>query len=406
MEQQVVRAVGDGRADLGWTGTRIFDTLGVRGFDALTAPMLIDSYALERAVIESDLPARMLPGLKPLGVTGLAVLGGGLRKPIAVGRPLLGPSDWHGRRFGVFRSAGAAAAVRALGARPTNVWGGALQDAVAEHAIDGFEKHYLIWDLVIDPAAARYVTTNVNLWPETTALLANTARLARLDDEQRGWLARAASDAAVRSTSLFADESSAVRRLCGEGARFATASGAQLAALRRALAPAYSRLERNPQTRDLIGRIAGMKAGTLAARPAAIPPGCTRGAPVAPAASGAETTADALDGVYRIRLTDRELTAAGPIAAFSRPSFGGLITLALHRGRFRFRPRTPPECTGRYGFAAGGIVRFRVEPRSFCQGVVTARYRLAGGSLRLHVIASTNPYDAVVWGGKPWRRIA
>jgi TRAP-type C4-dicarboxylate transport system substrate-binding protein len=42
-EQQVVRAVSTGAVDLGWSGTRVFDTLGVNGFQALTAPMLIDS---------------------------------------------------------------------------------------------------------------------------------------------------------------------------------------------------------------------------------------------------------------------------------------------------------------------------------------------------------------------------
>jgi TRAP-type C4-dicarboxylate transport system substrate-binding protein len=48
-EQQVVRDVSTGAVDLGWPGTRVFDTLGVDRFQALTAPMLIDSYALEDA---------------------------------------------------------------------------------------------------------------------------------------------------------------------------------------------------------------------------------------------------------------------------------------------------------------------------------------------------------------------
>ncbi len=48
--------------------------------------MLIDSYALQSAVIASDITGRMLGGLSVIGVTGLAVVGGGLRKPIAVGR--------------------------------------------------------------------------------------------------------------------------------------------------------------------------------------------------------------------------------------------------------------------------------------------------------------------------------
>jgi TRAP-type transport system periplasmic protein len=59
-EQQVVRAVAAGKADLGWAGARVFDTMGVTSFQALQAPMLIDSYALEQAVVASDLPGQML----------------------------------------------------------------------------------------------------------------------------------------------------------------------------------------------------------------------------------------------------------------------------------------------------------------------------------------------------------
>ena len=54
-EQQIVRDVSAGEVDLGWVGTRVFDTIGVENFAALTAPMLIDSYALQDAVIESGI---------------------------------------------------------------------------------------------------------------------------------------------------------------------------------------------------------------------------------------------------------------------------------------------------------------------------------------------------------------
>jgi TRAP-type C4-dicarboxylate transport system substrate-binding protein len=93
-EQQVVRAVATGQVDLGHAaGTRIFDTMGVTSFQALQAPMLIDSYALERAVIEGGIPQEMLQGLDRVGVAGLGVFGGGLSKPIAVEQPLLGSAD-------------------------------------------------------------------------------------------------------------------------------------------------------------------------------------------------------------------------------------------------------------------------------------------------------------------------
>ncbi|HEX9517159.1 MAG TPA: hypothetical protein VF940_13410, partial [Streptosporangiaceae bacterium] len=102
-EAQVVRAVAAGTVDLGWAGSRVFDTMGVPGFRALSAPMLIDSYPLEDAVLRSAMPGRMLAGLGSVHVTGLGVLGDVLRRPVSVRRPLLAPADWRGITFGTYR---------------------------------------------------------------------------------------------------------------------------------------------------------------------------------------------------------------------------------------------------------------------------------------------------------------
>jgi TRAP-type C4-dicarboxylate transport system substrate-binding protein len=99
-EQQVVRAVAAGKADLGWAGARVFDTMGVTSFQALQAPMLIDSYPLERAVVASGLPGQMLQGLNKVGVRGLGVLADGLHKPIAIKHPMLDAPEWRGITFG------------------------------------------------------------------------------------------------------------------------------------------------------------------------------------------------------------------------------------------------------------------------------------------------------------------
>src|SRR5262249_5929330 len=145
VEQQIVHAIAAHRVDLGVVGTRVFDTLGVPDFEALTAPMLIDSYPLGRAVIAGPLPDPMIEGLGKLGVTGLAVLGEGLRKPVAVRRPLLEPSDWHGITFAAYRSRGAAKAIRALGARPSDVIASALDGALLEHRVQGAENDLAVY---------------------------------------------------------------------------------------------------------------------------------------------------------------------------------------------------------------------------------------------------------------------
>src|SRR5919106_6466693 len=84
---------------------------------------------------------------------------------------------------------------------------------------------------------APYVTANVTLWPQMDVLVANPGRLARLTEQQRGWLQQAAQDAAGGVAALADRDARSLKNACRSGARFATASPADLAALRGAFAP-------------------------------------------------------------------------------------------------------------------------------------------------------------------------
>lgn len=272
-EQQVVAAVADGEADLGWTGTRVFDLLDVSAFAPLTAPMLIDGYALQDAVIESDIPASMLQALDPAGVTGIAVIGGGLRKPFAATAPLVDAADWSGVTFQAFPSEGHAASIRALGATPTDVLWGDLDQGVHSGEIRGFEKNLLVARINEQQRLAPYVTTNVNLWPETSAIFANPARMLQLTEEQRGWLIEAGGITAAESSELYDDEAE-LATLCGDGARASEASAAQLDALHAKVAPVLDAL-RAGATGGTLERIEALKAQMPVEPALVIPNGCT-----------------------------------------------------------------------------------------------------------------------------------
>jgi TRAP-type C4-dicarboxylate transport system substrate-binding protein len=156
-EQQVVRAVAAGKADLGWAGARVFDTMGVSSFQALQAPMLIDSYALEQAVVASDLPGQMLQGLTKVGVRGLGVLPDGLRKPIAVKHPLLGVGDWRGITFGTVKSQGQVQALRSLGATPMEIFRRSRNQALKDGTLGGFEMNLQLYEHNVLARPAPYV---------------------------------------------------------------------------------------------------------------------------------------------------------------------------------------------------------------------------------------------------------
>jgi TRAP-type transport system periplasmic protein len=309
-EQQVVRAVAAGKADLGWAGTRAFDTMGITSFQALQAPMLIDSYALEHAVVAGEIPGQMMQGLNKLGVAGFGTIANGLRKPIAVERPVLGLADWRGMAFGAYRSQGQAQAIRALGATPMEVVGPLRDQALDDGKIQGFELSLTFYDHLGLARRAPYVTANVNLWPQVDVLFANPGRLAGLTGQQRGWLQRAAQDAAGRSAALADRDAQSLRNTCQLGARFANASKADLAALRKAFAPVYASLEQDPQTKAFIQQIQALKQSTPAGTPLVIPAGCTGKAPEQPAASTGTAPAG-LNGTYRYVLTKEDAEKAG-----------------------------------------------------------------------------------------------
>lgn len=311
-EQKVIRGVADGTYDLGVVGSRVFDTVGITSFQALDAPMLIDSYALEAAVIEGDIPGRMLSSLDQLQVSGLGLLADGLRKPIGVDKPLLGPNDWRGIDFGVYRSLALSAAVQALGAEPVEIFGSRRDQALEQDLIEGFEMNLLGYRRLNLWRPAPYVTANVNLWPQVFAIVGNPKRLASLNIQQHDSFTRAVREAAAASTDLVSGDNGLIADLCREGARFATASDADLIGLRDAFAPVYRDLQTDPETAQLISRIEQLKRPSSAGI-VVIPAGCTGSATSSSASPSVEqtktTTATALDGTWEVTFTDEEFAA-------------------------------------------------------------------------------------------------
>jgi TRAP-type transport system periplasmic protein len=276
-EVQVVRAVASGSVDLGLTGSRVFDSMGVSSFRALSAPMLIDSYPLEKAVIESSLPGQMLGELQKVHVTGLGVFGDGLRMPVGVHRPLLAPQNWQGISFGTFRSETQEMAIRALGAKFVEASGALRAQYIDRGQMQGFEfdlRHYSQQNL---SHMAPYITANEILWPQVDVLVANPGRLASLSSQQRTWLGDAAADAARDSVGLVSQDSTYIRQACAAGTHFAHASQADLAAMQTVFRSVYATLKVDPQTRSFIQQLQSLKRSTPAGPPLVIPAGCSVG---------------------------------------------------------------------------------------------------------------------------------
>jgi TRAP-type C4-dicarboxylate transport system substrate-binding protein len=319
-ERGTIADVRQDAIDSAVVGARAWDAVGVTSFRALVAPFLVDSYALERRVLDSSIPQRTLAGVNRLGLVGIAVLPGELRRPLGLSRPLVRPENYKGALIGIRPGGVASATFEALGGRakgfragPTGLSGfDGAESGVATIQNNGYDRH------------ARALTANVVLWPRATTIVVNRRAFDALSTDEQDTVRRAGAEIVepILETTQ-ANEAAALDAICrGSRLPLVTASEADRAALRRATRPVYDRLERDPLTRELIAEIVRMRrdegATTQTLR-------CPRVSP--------RTAPAVLQGLWRLDVTRKELRAAGAVQE-QLDVYEGSWTLELKSGRW------------------------------------------------------------------------
>lgn len=333
-ERRVIADVRSGRVSLAAVGARVFDRLGVRSFQPLVAPFLVDRYDLERRVMASSLPTQMLAGTRRLGVVGVAVLPGPMRHMLGVGQPFYGPRDFRGRVVGIHDSAVADETIRALGAKAA--------PQPAEPSVAGLDAMEGQLGLAAGNRLyreARYATVNLTLWPRPLILIANADVFRKLTRAQRDALTRAGHAGLEEEMALVrADDSEALPILCSPEARahfrLVTSPADQISAMREATASVYTTIERDPRARAAIAQINAMKRD---AKPDT-PPACGK------SESAIARVRTPLDGVYSMATRP----PAGESGKGNEENLGDWI-FVFDRGRFGFSQRFKTACTWGYG---------------------------------------------------------
>jgi hypothetical protein len=211
-------------------------------------------------------------------------------------------------------------------------------------------------------------------------------------------LYQAATDTAVHSTGLVQDETKLVSEVCQAGARFASASAADLAGLRQRFAPVYANLKANPQTKAMIEQIMTLKRATPAGAPLSVPAACT-----GRAASQSATTSARLNGTYRWTLTRHDaLTAPGQNPAEYPVTF----TATLKDGKWSMyhigTGQKEIDTTGDTYTVQGNRIRFHWADNP----ADTFTYSVDGkGALHLTPVPPMAPDDVFVQTTHPWTRI-
>ncbi len=259
-EVGTVQDVQAGKVDMVGVGARVFDRIGYRGFQALLAPFLIDSYELEAKVFDKGIPDQMLAGMNQEGLVGLGILPGPMRRVVGLNGAFTNVKAFEGQQIAMNDSALTEETLTALGAT-ARAWpaGGDLKgyDAVELQlsSVKGFG-----YAPVVDSIAA-----NVNLWPRAGVLLISKARFDELSPEEQQILRTAT--ATLRAgilEDLGAEDQEALTMLCKTDISFPVAKPADLRALEAAVSSVHKSLRTDPNTARWIDEIAGLKAAVAA----------------------------------------------------------------------------------------------------------------------------------------------
>lgn len=254
-EAGTIADVSAGKVDMAWVGARAFDQAGVTSFQALLAPLLIDSLEAQGKVFDAGIPQEMLSGLGKLDLVGIGVLPGPMRKVLGIRKPFTKPGDFAAAVVGIQDSGVADQTFHALGATARPVPAEAKLDG-----LDAYEQQLSAIHGNQYAADAKYVTGNLNLWPRPLVIIANHASYVRLTADQHDIMAAAAKDAVtVAMEAERASDTNAATALCKAGLTFAQSSDADLQAFEKAFAPVYAAIRKDPANTTWLDRIAGIK---------------------------------------------------------------------------------------------------------------------------------------------------
>ncbi len=309
-------------------------TLGAHELDALTAPFLVDSLALEQTVLASPLADEMLTGVDRLGVVGVSMLAGEPRRPFGQRGRFLGPADYRGALFGITPSRVEAATLEALGAKPRDYIFGELPYSFAGAELDLATIEAGNYDTSVTSA-----TGNVVFGPRAFVVVMNRNVFAKLAADQRRIMRTAGREAVYPAIArLRTEERDETGILCRRGQlTFVKASRRQVDALHFAVRRVYATLERDPKVHGIIDEIEAMKRRSPPERAIRCARALSRQRAVTPLDGTWEMTAGSAHGIdggdYRLVLRRGKMV----LTHLSAPRWTSLAVFTVRGGTLQIR---------------------------------------------------------------------
>ncbi len=268
--------------NMGSVSASIWDTEGVTTFQALQMPFLITNYAIEKKVLDSTSPniqQEMLTnqqvGPPKLGLHGLAIHEGGIRKPVSTGACITTLPGFSGKKMRVAPGVLLTDGIKALGAVPTPMALSEVYLSLKSGLVNSLEANYGLIYTNKYYEVSKCVTGNVNLWPFPTVLSINNTTWNGLSSQEQGWINTAAASLSDESLTIVSNPASPlVKNICATGMKIGKASTSALTDMRNAENGVYSQYTATQPTGSLVSQIEAIKATVPPPTPAPLPAGC------------------------------------------------------------------------------------------------------------------------------------
>ena len=378
-EFDALDALASGGVDLTVVRSGALAQRGAASMAVLQTPLLVVSPEHADKVAADPVAADLMADLADIGLTGLALVPGGVRHPFGYGRARYGASDFRDVGISTGSANGVDALVEALGGRPDHSTDDQRLERIATGEL-GAREASLIQPGAVDRPAA--VTSNVTLYTKFDVVVIRTDAWDGLSRDQQEALRTAAVEAGHAAEAARDDEDAALDRWCDTPAAASVkATDDQVASIAAALEPAIEAATADPEAHALAERVAALGAGT---RP---PVGKVCGS-VQMGTTNEEFLVDRVgdqtvfDGVWRVDSTYQNLIDAGVGVADARANTG-VWTLTVRDHVAVVDAPTGPDCAWDFYLNGNRVsLDLMYDGNDTCYGLALGTWRREGDVVR------------------------
>jgi TRAP-type C4-dicarboxylate transport system substrate-binding protein len=318
-EFDALDTVIDGDADLTVVRAGALAQRGADSLAVLQTPLLVVSPEHAAKVAASPVAAELMADLDKLGLTGVALVPGGVRHPFGYGRALYGAEDYQGAVVNSGPANGVNPMLEALGAQVDDSVGVDRSHRVADGGLTGIEASLMAASAVDRPAV---LTSNVTLYAKFDVVVVRADAWDGMSKTQQDALRKAATTAGQQAVDERGDEASALDSWCAlPSAASVTATPEQVRSIAVALEPAIEAATGTDSAQALADKVATLAEGTK-------PPVGKVCGDVAIGTTNEEFLVERVgdqnvfDGVWRVDAKPEDFVAAGVPADEARNNAG------------------------------------------------------------------------------------